>query len=139
MFRKGCSKPGKTKNRAEEQSFFKKLILVILADLQSSKSNEAAFLVRILCIECISMDMLQIGPLVLVGRLAEAQRTILDISSRRIFCNIPDYIDGMAVYKYIAILCKIIWMWCDGDIYSKALGKDVQIAGTRFTETFGPI
>ncbi len=28
-----------------------------------------------------------------------------NISSARIFCNIPDYIDGMVMYKYIAIVC----------------------------------
>ncbi len=30
----------------------------------------------------------------------------LHLSSCRKFCNIPDYIDVMAVYKYIAILCN---------------------------------
>ncbi len=32
--------------------------------------------------------------------------TWLYLSSSRIFCNIPDYIDGMVMYKYIAILCN---------------------------------
>ncbi len=29
-----------------------------------------------------------------------------DISSSRNFCSIPDYIDGMVMYEYIAILCN---------------------------------
>ena len=31
----------------------------------------------------------------------------LHISLPRNFCNIPDYIDGLATYKYIAILCNL--------------------------------
>ena len=34
------------------------------------------------------------------------QAASLPVSSCRKFCNISDYIDGMAVYKYKAILCN---------------------------------
>ena len=60
------------------------------------------------------------------------------ISSARNFCNIPDYIDGMVMDKYIAIVChphptKINWLCGSGyTIPSKYSGRGAKKSGRRF-------
>ena len=51
----------------------------------------------------------------MVFTLQSAPKESIHLSSYRNFCNIPDYFDGIVMYKYIAILCnfKVIhtWIW----------------------------
>ncbi len=52
----------------------------------------------------------------------------LQVSSYRIFCNIPDYIDGMVMYEYIAIVCNFKWSPPVRTTADKAIEKSEMIS-----------